>query len=346
MKKSVFVVVLSIIFLLGLNIVVFRNKYHTQQKAKTVASSLFYLNVDVDVSVVVPVYNSEKFIEKAIFSLCNQTLKKMEFIFVDDCSPDNSTKIIQKYALKDKRIRLIHNKKNSGSGPSRNAGIDVANGEYIAFLDPDDWVNPMFYEALYKKATNSTNGTYDIAKGQLVRVKNGALFYEANNWGGYIGHGYKIHEVFIWQHSTAIFKKSILDEHPDARYGSTSYGEDAVFLVKTGYYSNNITFTNDAKYYYYMRPGSLSKGSKYKILFDMNVYLKEMVYFVKGVKDKNALVRLSKHAIDRITPVFNGCVNFKNSTVTKEKELYYSTEKFIKELRMYANKKKDLELSE
>ena len=104
------------------------------------------------VSVIVPVYNVEKYLDKCINSLINQTLQDIEFIFVDDGSTDNSKQIIQKYTQnKTKRIKYLY-KENGGLSSARNFGIPYAQGEYIAFLDSDDYIEPNMYEEMYKVA--------------------------------------------------------------------------------------------------------------------------------------------------------------------------------------------------
>lgn len=90
------------------------------------------------ISVIIPVYNAEKFLKQTINTVLQQTYKNWELILVDDKSTDNSIEIISKYIEKNKNIRLIKNESNSGAAMSRNKGIDVANGKYIAFLDADD----------------------------------------------------------------------------------------------------------------------------------------------------------------------------------------------------------------
>lgn len=102
------------------------------------------------VSIIVPVYNNEKYIEKCIESLINQTLKSIEIILVDDGSIDKSGEICDIYAKKDARIRVIH-KKNEGLGLTRNCGLAVARGKYFAFVDSDDYVDITMYEKMYKE---------------------------------------------------------------------------------------------------------------------------------------------------------------------------------------------------
>ena len=91
------------------------------------------------VSVIIPVYNTEKYLKKCLDSVCNQTLSDIEIICIDDCSTDNSLNILKEYTLKDNRIKLIEFKENKGAAVARNTGIDEAKGEYIGFIDSDDY---------------------------------------------------------------------------------------------------------------------------------------------------------------------------------------------------------------
>ena len=103
------------------------------------------------VSIVVPVYKVEEYIDRCLDSLLNQTLKDIEIILVDDGSPDNCPKICDEYAQKDARVRVVH-KQNEGLGYARNSGMEVAVGEYIAFVDSDDFVDIRMFEELYDVA--------------------------------------------------------------------------------------------------------------------------------------------------------------------------------------------------
>lgn len=101
------------------------------------------------ISVVVPIYNVEKFLSKCIESILNQTYEELEVILVDDGSPDNCGKICDEFATKDKRVKVIH-KENGGLSSARNAGLDIATGDYISFVDSDDYLEPTMYSELYK----------------------------------------------------------------------------------------------------------------------------------------------------------------------------------------------------
>ncbi len=101
------------------------------------------------VSIIVPIYNVEKYLDRCMESLLGQTLKEIEIIMVDDGSPDRCPQMCDEYAKKDNRIKVVH-KKNGGLGYARNSGLDMATGEYVAFVDSDDYVSPDMYENLYK----------------------------------------------------------------------------------------------------------------------------------------------------------------------------------------------------
>ncbi len=105
----------------------------------------------VKISIIIPIYNVEKYLQQCLESVINQTLEDIEIICVNDGSTDGSQKILEEYSYKDKRIKII-NKKNAGLGAARNTGLEYANGEYIGFVDSDDWIDTTMYEKLYKNA--------------------------------------------------------------------------------------------------------------------------------------------------------------------------------------------------
>lgn len=105
----------------------------------------------IKISVVVPVYNTERYLRRCLDSILNQTLREIEVIIVNDESPDNSHKIIEEYKLKDSRIKVI-NKKNGGISSARNTGIEYANGKYIIHIDSDDWIEQNYFKDMFFRA--------------------------------------------------------------------------------------------------------------------------------------------------------------------------------------------------
>lgn len=136
--------------------------------------------MDKLISVIVPVYNVEKYLKKCIDSIINQTYRNLEIILVDDGSPDNAGKICDEYALKDHRIRVIH-KENGGLSDARNAGIDVVHGEYLSFVDSDDYLDEHMMEKLLAALISEDaemsmcRFTYVDDDGHLLEKKNAEL---------------------------------------------------------------------------------------------------------------------------------------------------------------------------
>ena len=106
----------------------------------------------IKISVIVPVYNVEDYLKECLDSIINQTLKEIEILCIDDCGTDNSIDILREYSKKDNRIKIISHKENKGLGPARNTGINEAKGEYISFIDSDDFISKDYYENLYNTA--------------------------------------------------------------------------------------------------------------------------------------------------------------------------------------------------
>ncbi len=125
-------------------------------------------NSEVLISIIMPIYKAEDYLNNSITSILNQTLENFELILVDDGSPDNSGKICDELALNDNRIKVIH-KENGGASTARNAGLDIAQGEFIAFVDSDDWIEPNMFETLFNLAKEHNA---DISQCNYIKVEN------------------------------------------------------------------------------------------------------------------------------------------------------------------------------
>lgn len=117
------------------------------------------------ISVIIPVFNAESYLKRCLDSVLNQTLQDIEVICIDDCSTDNSFEILQNFAKMDTRLTILRNVENIGQGLTRNKGIDLSRGEYIAFVDCDDWIETDMYQVLYEK---SNYKKYDLICCNLV----------------------------------------------------------------------------------------------------------------------------------------------------------------------------------
>ncbi len=220
----------------------------------------------VKISVIVPVYNVEKYLEECLSSLIHQTLSDIEIICVNDGSSDNSLKIIQDFQLKDKRIKII-NKENSGYGETMNKGLDLATGEYIGIVESDDFVKSEMFEELYKIAS----------KNEADVVKSDFYFYFTKEKQARKADKVRDKKCFsikddvsvlktmpsIW---SGIYRREFLIQNslrfletPGASYQDTS------FAFKTLCCAKKIIFTKNAYLYYRSDNENSSVKSKSKV---------------------------------------------------------------------------------
>lgn len=216
---------------------------------------------EIKVSVIVPVWNPGPGILLCVDSLTQQSLKEIEIIFVDDCGTDGAMDIVRAKALRDPRVRIIKNNHNIGAGLSRNAGIREAQGEFISFVDADDFVEKDFLELLYRKAQTSHS---DIAKGIYdIYYEDGdqSIIISAHNDNAKIQKSIENHtplmESFYSKFFTAIYRSSLF-AHSDMCFGSMPVSEDTLFLLRLCSYSESIAFEQRAKYHYRSRAESIS----------------------------------------------------------------------------------------
>ena len=208
------------------------------------------------VSVVIPVYNPGEGIHKCIHMLRTQTLSNIEMLFVDDCGTDSSMDAVHKAAAEDSRIRILTNPENIGAGASRNRGLEEAIGEYLSFIDPDDYPEQNFLELLYQKAVTAKP---DIVKGErrLIR-EDGTEIREQHRvplnvsirFG--LQMGGQIYDLFSYNHWSAIYRRSFLIEN-NIRYGLTGNSQDTTFLLRVGMAAKTICFEDNAIYNYVSR---------------------------------------------------------------------------------------------
>ena len=208
------------------------------------------------VSVIIPVFNTEKYLRKCLNSVCNQTLQDIEIICINDCSTDGSLEILREYAGKDNRIKLIELFENGGAAKARNIGIDIAEGEYLGFVDSDDFVDLDFYEKLYNKAVETGA---DAVKGKLYLydINTNKVYLEA--WIDINDSVKKNKANFYFTFTTAIYKSSLIKEYNIRFLEGLIHFEDPYFTIMAAIHYNKLEVIDDAKYYYINNPNSTSR---------------------------------------------------------------------------------------
>ena len=210
------------------------------------------------VSVIIPVYNTEEYLEECLDSVCNQTLGDIEIICIDDASNDSSSEILERYARNDDRIILLKNKFNQGQSISRNKGLEIATGEYITFLDSDDLMEHSAYEKLYDFAHDYN---HDMVVFDAVRFNDegvewkSVLHSKAGYDRVYIQTNVFEHKNLIYDTSISKFiKKDFLDENNFKFIENVLY-EDLLFSMEVLCASKSLGVFPDVKYYWRVRYG-------------------------------------------------------------------------------------------
>ena len=239
------------------------------------------------ISVIVPVYNVEKYLERCIQSICNQTYKALEIILVNDGSTDSSGYICDQYAKADSRIKVIH-KKNGGLSDARNYGIDLASGDYIAFVDSDDYVELQMYEYLLK-ALKENEADLAICNYQYCTETDNKLevgsVYEYDTKKVELVAPYQAQELYFSDPKKRIlytvawnklYERKLFSR---IRYPIGKVHEDEYTTFKLLYQAKKIVVLQDELYHYLIRKNSISGAFDQKRFDLFDAYLERLKFY-------------------------------------------------------------------
>lgn len=243
------------------------------------------------VSVIVPVYNVAQYLEQCLDSVVNQTMKELEIILVNDGSTDGSDEICEQYAKQDERVILLH-QKNQGLAAARQAGLDVAHGEYIGFVDSDDWLELSMYEEMYDAARNNNA---DIVFCNVYRNENKKeqIYFAPGLYtrsqmeetifprllAGFDENGGE--NTIRWCNWLRLYKKDVIDKHGicfDKRFRRS---QDLPFTFECTIHANSYYYLGESYLYHNrMNYESLSKGytkNMWGLIKPLILYLQDVV---------------------------------------------------------------------
>lgn len=231
------------------------------------------------ISVIVPVYKVEKYLNRCVDSIIKQTYKNIEIILVEDGSPDACPEICDALADKDSRVRVIH-KTNGGLSSARNAGIDVAKGEYIGFVDSDDFIDKDMYSRLF---TLISLHNADVAMIKYVEVTDDSFPKKID----------QVHEMYFRGIETeSAFLKLRVESVCVGLYSRNAIGgtrfqvgktsEDIPFNFEVFKNINSFVYAPENRYYYYYNPNSISNGKLNGNMFNLLHFREEIYKFYKG----------------------------------------------------------------
>lgn len=228
------------------------------------------------ISIIIPVYGVEKYIEKCLISIKAQTFKNFEVLIINDGTKDQSIKIARKTIENDKRFIIIH-QENQGQGSARNLGLDLAKGDYISFIDADDYVEPDFLEIMYEKILETSseictcNVNYVDTQYKTIKIfKNNIEKYKSQN-------DYLISKYYISNFMCdKLFLKSIF---LNFRFDQSLKTNEDVHLLFEIIYNKKITSTERSLYNYLQRPSSTSKGAPESYISDRLKIIQKQLNF-------------------------------------------------------------------
>ena len=281
------------------------------------------------ISLIIPVYKVEKYLEKCIQSVINQTYENLQIILVDDGSPDNCGKICDEYAKKDHRIEVIH-KSNGGLSDARNKGLEIAKGEYIGFVDSDDYIEADMYEVLYNllkqyNADVSICNFYTVSQGK-ISIKN------ADNGINEYNRIEILKEILLDKNIQSyawnkLYKKELFDE---IKYPIGKKYED----IGTTFYllekCNKVVVTGKSEYYYINRQDSIVNNVTESTITDyIELIMQRYDYIEENIKE---LSSYNKDYLKRILKTAGKDIKSLNEvgdyTKKKYEELYNKVQKF------------------
>lgn len=297
------------------------------------------------ISIIVPIYNTEKYLERCICSIINQTYKNLEIILINDGSTDNSLEICNKFKCIDRRIIVI-NKENGGQGESRNLGLDIAKGKYIGFVDSDDWIELNMYEKLIKnlKLTKSDISCCDTVNPKYKNTYepkcNNIITF--NNYEGLLKH-LESYGGLDQCPVNKLYKKELFT---NVRFLKLTGYEDAGTIFKLFINSNKVVYESLPLYNYFYRENSTmtrefsekdydrikAYEEMEKVLTEIDTY-KELVFYATNYK-LGAIFYVVGEAMNRnkscylkmIKNIRNECryiIKYKKYNTIKQKIILY-----------------------
>ena len=284
------------------------------------------------VSVIIPVYNVERYLERCVQSITQQTYKSLEIILVNDGSTDNCGRMCDEIALKDSRVKVIH-KENGGLSSARNAGLDVATGAYVAFVDSDDWIATDIYDKCIKAMNDYSSDVVDFRAAFVTSAKVPDV---SDYYAPVVVEGQKILTDYLYRGQTEkspfsvwrkVYRHTLYD---NVRFPEGKVNEDIATNFRVLQNSNRLVHISDVGYYYFQgNQGSITSGMLKKKDFDLLDASKELCELAAETKyseiQKLAEIKLARSYFSLLAKAATGGT----SEDIKKKDIHYLT----KELR-------------
>ena len=292
------------------------------------------------ISVIIPVYKVENELKRCVDSVLNQTYKNLEILLIDDGSPDNCPKMCDEYAEIDSRIRVIH-KENGGLSDARNAGLEVAQGEYIAFIDSDDWVEDDYIEILY---TNAIKEKADISIIGFTMVWDGGKIRRFSRDEEYyvFDREQAIRELLIQSKFFCMVCQKLYKAYifQNIRFPVGKLYEDVAISMPTFLKAKKVVVSGKTKYNYYQRKTSIV-NSKFN---EEKLYYLECCRDIIAYSDSNSKLYDAEAHTFYLRALMTFVLQIYKADNNENKEILQKLEKEIRKHKKYVWRNSYLEL--
>ena len=266
------------------------------------------MNKEIKISIIIPVYNTEKYLEKCLRSVLSQDLKEIEIICVNDGSTDNSLKILKEMKIEDERIVIV-DKKNGGSSSARNAALRIARGEYCLNIDSDDWIEQGYFKAIYEKAKKDD---LDILITDMIfdyqsNIKKDEIKIDLRVEDDKIISGREYIEIFFTKNiygytCNKLIKRKLYIQNNIWYDEEIFLLEDLELLMMLSYYARRVGKLNKAYYHYIIGENNGSNKLNIKNLYDRISCFDKLVKFYKEKEENRIANTIEKISIITMIP--------------------------------------------
>ena len=282
------------------------------------------MNNSPKISVIVPVYKVEKYLSQCLDSILAQTFTDFEVLLIEDGSPDKSGEICDEYVQKDSRVRAFH-KENGGVSSARNLGLDKAKGEWVTFIDADDWINPNFIKNLYSPIQENCDidfvqaGCTNYIDGQIVNIEQQYEYYKDND------------PIYVFNNFRGLTFSKLFNLENVIRTHSLHFDEkmrtteDMAFTLDYLIHIKTYCFIPEVGYYYRHTPSSLTRSESITPYANAHAEFKHLYASVQRYIDLHCIIGEDKYfrKQQNAERLFGTLINIYRHNFTREKRLWH-----------------------
>lgn len=289
------------------------------------------------ISVIVPIYNVENYMRRCVDSILNQTYTNLEIILVDDESPDNCPLICDKYKQRDNRIKVIH-QKNAGLSGARNAGIDIASGEYLAFVDSDDYLAVDFLESLYQ-AIVTTNSDIAMCKYEYVKDDTMTQSHKSGDCEVYTGiemieNMYSPDGAFFVVAWNKLYKRKLFER---IRYPQGRIHEDEATTHQLYYEAKKAAFVKRYLYGYFVGGESITRKKFNRKRLDWAWAVEQRLTFLEDKNLNHIMPTAIRAYADGVIDLYFQCREGLENSQIEQADLKSKIKRAIRYVKKYGD---------